>query len=371
MEKLETTLAAHASVAQIQALDNDAAFPESLHRELAKLGIFGLAVPEQDGGCGGSAVEQILALRAFGTHVNAMGVFATVQFLVTSLLRDQGTRAQKERWLSPLAAGAIKGSFCLTEGGSGTDILASMETRAEKTGNGWTLHGTKRWVSGALHSDVMIVVARTGESRTRGMTMFLVPRDQAGIKVTRIDTFAVRSYEACEVEFDGGFVPSDAVLGRVDEAFFQIIGTLNNERINAAACAVGMGMGVLKHAVSYARERQAFGRPLGQFQALQHRLVRSGVEVECAWLMVQKAALEHRDGKPVDVSSSMAKLSASNALKTIVQVGMEIMGANGFETSHPMQRYYRDSRLYAIAPLADDMNVNLLGERWLELPRSF
>jgi acyl-CoA dehydrogenase len=370
-ERLEATLKLHASVPHIQALDNAAAFPSGLHRELAEFGVFGLGIAAKNGGFGGSSIEQVLALRALGTHANAIGVFATVQYLLTSLLRDYGITEQKKRWLAPLAKGELKGSFCLTENGSGTDILASLETVASKTKGGWRLKGRKRWVSGAMDCDLLIVVARTSKHRTRGMTMFIVPRNLPGIDVKRIETFAIKSYEVCEVEFNNVELQTDAVVGKVGEAFSQIIGNLNSERISAAAVATGIGMGALQQAVAYAKERQAFGRPLGQFQALQHRLVRSSVELECAWLMVLRAATDYRDGNPVDVGSSMAKLAASSALKVIVQIGMEVMGANGFETSHPMQRYYRDSRLYAIAPLADDMNINLIGERWLGLPRSF
>jgi len=370
-ERLEAILKLHASVSQIQALDNAGAFPSELHRELAKFGVFGLGVAANDGGFDGTSIEQVLVLRALGVHANAMGVFATVQYLLTSLLRDYGTAGQKERWLAPLAKGALKGSFCLTESGSGTDILASLETVASKTKDGWQLKGKKRWVSGALGCDLLIVVARTSTHRTRGMTMFIVPRDLPCIDVKRIETFAIRSYDVCEVEFNNVDLQADAVVGDVGQAFSQIIGNLNTERISAGAVATGIGMGALQQAVAYAKERQAFRRPLGQFQALQHRLVRSSVELECAWLMVLRAASDYRDGNAVDVGSSMAKLAASSALKVIVQIGMEIMGANGFEASHPMQRYYRDSRLYAIAPLADDMNINLIGERWLGLPRSF
>jgi acyl-CoA dehydrogenase len=370
-ERLETTLKLHASVPHIQALDNASEFPSELHRELGQFGVFGLGISAKDGGFDGTAIEQVLALRALGMHANSMGVFTTVQYLLTAVLRDYGTREQKERWLAPLARGSVKGSFCLTESGSGTDILASMETVATKTKAGWRLKGRKRWVSGAIGCDLLIVVARTSSHRTRGMTMFIVPRELPGIEVRRIDTFAIRSYDACEVDFHDVELPADAVVGEVGEAFAQVIGNLNTERISAAAVATGIGMGALQQAVAYASERQAFGRPVGQFQALQHRLVRSSVELECAWLMVLRAASDYRDGHPVDVGSSMAKLAASSALKVIVQTGMETMGANGFENAHPMQRYYRDSRLYAIAPLADDMNINLIGERWLGLPRSF
>jgi acyl-CoA dehydrogenase len=198
-----------------------------------------------------------------------------------------------------------------------------------------------------------------------------VPRQTPGIEMRRIDTFAIRSCDACDVDFTDVHLPAGAVLGQVNGAFAQLICNLNTERISAASVATGIGMGALREAVPYANERHAFGRPLGRFQALQHRLVNSSVELEAVWLMILRAASDYIEGGPVDVGSSMAKLAASRAVKTIVQVGMEIMGADGFETDRPMQRYCRDPRLYAFAPHADDMNTNLIGERWLGLPRSF
>lgn len=151
-----------------------------------------------------------------------------------------------------------------------------------------------------------------------------------------------------------------------------LVSSVEHHGLEVAAVAVGIGRGAQQLAVEYAKDRKAFGRPIGQFQALQHRLVYAGVALEQAWLTTQMAAIAEEQGhQHIEVSSAIAKLAASKAANEAVRVGMESMGGAGFDLEYPMQRYYRDIRLYSFAPLTDDMLANLLGERWLELPRSF
>ncbi|HZD25913.1 MAG TPA: acyl-CoA dehydrogenase, partial [Alphaproteobacteria bacterium] len=267
--------------------------------------------------------------------------------------------------------GEMKPAFALTEPGGGTDVLASVKTRARRDGDGWVLNGSKMWISAAARADVITVIARTGEHRTRGMSMFAVPGDAKGLSVCELDTAAINGLDTCEVAFDEVRLPGDAVLGEVDQGFMQVLSTLNSERLNAAAVATGIGRGAHREAVAYAREREAFGRPIGQFQALQHRLVKSGVALEAAWLLTLRAAALDAAGEPFDVASSMAKLATAEAGVEAVHVGMEVMGGAGIDNRLPMQRYYRDIRLYVFAPITNDMITNYLGERWLDLPRSF
>jgi acyl-CoA dehydrogenase len=357
--------------ARVQALDRQKAFDDDLHRALAALGVFGVGVPEEAGGAGGGAVEQVLALEALGRTATSMGVFGVVHYMATRLLREFGSPAQQAAWLGPLARGERKAAFCLTEAGGGTDVLAAMRTRARREGGQWVLNGAKMWISGALRADVLIVLARTAEHRTRGVSMLLVPRTAPGVAVSELGTFAINSLDTCAVTFDDVRVPAEALLGGEHEGFVHVLATLNGERLNGAAVALGIGHGALAAAVDYARGRQAFGRPIGQFQAVQHRLVHAGVALQGAWLTTLQAARQHDAGEALDVGSSMAKLAASKAAAQATQVGMETLGGAGFDLELPLQRFYRDIRLYSFAPVTDDMLANLLGERWLGLPRSF
>ena len=351
----------------VQRLDNAKRFDDGLHAALARLGVLGVGAPEANGGSGGSAVEQVLALERLGDRATSMAVFMVVHFMATHLLVDYGSAEQKRRLLVPLCRGELKFAFALTEPGGGTDVLTSVKTRARRDGDGWLLSGSKMWISGAARADWLIVLARTAEHRTRGFTMFLVPGGAAGLVVREVATMAIHGLDTCEVAFQDVRLPAEAALGELDQGFPQVLATLNAERLHAAAVACGIARGAHRFAVDYARQRQAFGRPIGQFQALQHRLVRAGVAVEAAWLLTLRAAGEGA----ADVASAMAKLAASEAALEATHVGMEVMGGAGFDVGLPMQRWFRDVRLYVFAPLTNDMIANYLAERWLELPRSF
>lgn len=370
-ESLLGTVARVSPPDRIRELDGRKEFDDALHGALAELGVWGLGVSEDHGGSGFGPIEQVVALEALGRTSTSTAVFGVVHFMASRLLQEYGTDAQKQKWLPGLSAGTLKASFCLSEAGGGTDILAAMTTKARKVDGGWRINGNKMWISGALRADLLIVLARTSENRSRGITMFLVPADAKGFAAAEVDTFAINGLDTCALSFDDVEVGDDAVLGDIDDGFRHVIATLNGERLNASAVAIGIGNGALETAVRYAMEREAFGRPIGRFQAVQHRLVDAGVALHCAWLTTLQAARLDDEGHLLDVASSMAKLASARAAVQATDVGMETMGGAGFARDFPMERYFRDARLYTFAPLTNDMISNLLGERWLMLPRSF
>lgn len=352
-------------------LDREKRFDRELRDELARAGVLGLGVPADDGGSGGSAVEQAVALEALGRKATSMAVYCVVTFLAARMLRGFGTPRQKETWLRPLLQGRLQAAFCLTEEAGGTDILANTRTSARRHEQGWLLDGEKSWVSGATDSDLLLVVARTSEHRTRGLTVFAVPAGTAGVRAVRLPTMALNGYASCKVSLDRVVVPEDAVVGVVDEGLKQIMTALNGERINAAAVTNGVARGALEAALERARGREAFGKPIGQFQAVQHRLAACAVQIELAWSAVLEAARRDAAGESTDVLSGMAKLASSKAALATTDAGMELMAAAGFLEQEVMQRYFRDARLHVFAPVNNDMVLNLLGERWLGLPRSY
>ncbi len=370
-ESIDRTIERVSPLQKVQKLDAEKAFDHDLHKALAEIGVLGTGVPDAMGGSDGDAEAQAIALESLGRLATSTAIYMVVHFLVCGLLRDYATSAQRERYLKPLVQGKIFGSFCLTEAGGGTDILTAMKTRARRDGDDWVISGSKMWISGATFCDFLIVLARTGENRARGITMFLVPKDSAGVTATRLATFAINSYPTCEVNLEDVRVPSDAVLGQVDMGFMQVLTALNSERLNAAAAVNGIGRGALETAVNYARERQAFGRVIGQFQALQHRLAEVGIALESSWALTLEAARQHASNTPAEVISSMAKYASSKAAVAATDVGMEALASAAFDLSSPMQRYYRDCRLHVFAPLNNDMILNFVSERWLELPRSY
>jgi acyl-CoA dehydrogenase len=356
---------------RVARLDAAKKFDTELYALLADLGVWGLGVDEEDGGTGGTNIEQLIALRTLGNLSTSTAVFCVVQYLVTRLLKDNANDEQKRKWLRPLAAGEVKASFCLTEAGGGTDILRAMKTRARKTDSGWVLSGTKMWISGATTSDFYVVLARTSEGKTDGVSMLLVPSDAPGITATEVDTFAINGYDTCQVFFDDVKIPAENLLGVEGQGFRQVLATLNSERINASAVALGIAQGAIQYAAQYAKDRPAFNKTLSELQAVQHKLANVATSLEMAWSYLVETAVQDDEGKPVDVASSMVKLASSEVAKRAADVGMEILGGAGFDTSGPMQRYYRDHRLYSFAPLNDEMCRNLIAERYFGFKRAF
>lgn len=370
-DSLERVLSDVAPVERVQRLDNAKTFDVDLHAALGGLGAWGIGVGEEHGGSGGGAVMEVLTLESLGRHATSMAVFGVIQYMATRLLAQFGSPSQRDRWLAPLCRGEIRASFCLTEAAGGTDVLAAMVTRAVRRGSHWVLTGSKYWISGATRSDLLIVLARTAPHRSRGVTMFLVPKGTPGLTAVELDTFAINGYDTCSITFDQVELGDEPVLGTLDEGFVQVVDTLNSERLNTAAVAAGIGRGALRLATAYAGERQAFGRPIGQFQALQHKIVHAGVELEAAWSLALGAARLAELGRDVAVESAMAKLACAKAGQNAAACGMDVLGAAAFDVALPMQRYYRDIRLYSFAPLTNDVVASFLGERWLGLPRSY
>jgi acyl-CoA dehydrogenase len=356
---------------RVARLDAAKTFDAELYALLTGLGVWGLGVDEEDGGTGGTNIEQIIALRTLGNLSTSTAVFCVVQFLVTRLLKDNANDEQRRKWLRPLAAGEVKASFCLTEAGGGTDILRAMKTRARKTDDGYLLSGTKMWISGATTSNFYVVLARTSEGKTDGVSMLLVPSNAPGIMAKEVDTFAINGYDTCQVFFDDVKVPAENLLGVEGQGFRQVLATLNSERINASAVALGIAQGAIQYAAQYAKDRPAFNKTLSELQAVQHKLANVATSLEIAWSYLLETAVLDDEGKPVDVASSMVKLASSDVAKRAADVGMEILGGAGFDTSGPMQRYYRDHRLYSFAPLNDEMCRNLIAERYFGFKRAF
>ncbi len=358
-------------VERAQRLDAAKQFDANLYAALAGMGVMGLGVDEADGGAGGGAIEQVIALRSLGNRATSMAVFCVVQFLLTRFLKDNGDTRQKREFLAPLSAGKLKGSFCLTEAGGGTDILRAMKTSAKRDGEDFVINGAKMWISGATTSDFYVVLARTAPGKTDGVTAFLVPSRTQGIEAREIETFAINGYDTCQVFFDNVRVPAANIVGAEGKGFRHVLSTLNSERLNAAAVAVGIAQGAMETAANYARERLAFGKTLSQLQAVQHKLANVATAVETSWTFLLATALQDDGGDMIDVASSMVKLQASNTAKLAADVGMEILASAGFDAANPMQRYYRDHRLYSFAPLNDEMCRNLIAERYFGFGRGF
>jgi acyl-CoA dehydrogenase len=364
----------HATAERLSKHDEDETYDIELYRALARAGLIRLEAELK--GRPARHQSQVAVLEELGARATSMGVSLVVQYMGVELLHSFGSDIQRQRFLAPLFSGDARMSFALSEPDGGTDVARAMTTRAvEQPDGGYLISGKKKWIGGAMEADFLIVLARTSpieRSAIDGITMFIVPRATPGIHTRPIDTMGIRALEQCDIDFDDVHVPAEMVLGEASKGFRQVLGTLNGERLNGAAVALGIARGALDYAVGYVKERQAFGRPIGAFQSLQHSLVDSSVKIEGARLLLQNAARISDGGAGADETlSAIAKLAASDAATTATDAGMRAMGGWGFLRQLPMQRYFRDARLYTFAPLTDEMIRNYIGEKHLGLPRSY
>ena len=367
-------LSEHVTADRLTDHDEAEVYDLELYRTLADAGL--LKLESVIGGGKARHLSQVVVLEELGARATSVGVSVVVQYMGIELLNTFGHQEQQERFLVPLLTGNVRMSFALSEPAGGTDVARAMTTTAvEQADGGFIINGAKKWIGGAADADFLIVLARTSKiqrSAIDGISMFIVPRGTPGVKTNPIDTVGIRALEQCDVDFTEVYVQKDLVLGRVDEGFRQVLSTLNAERLNGAAVALGIARGALDYAVEYVQGRHAFGRPIGAFQSLQHKLVDARVKIEGARLLVERAAITSDErSDPDQTLSAMAKLAAADAAVSATDIGMRAMGGWGFLRQLPMQRYFRDARLYTFAPLTDDMIRNYLGEQLLGLPRSY
>lgn len=372
--RVRRLLAEQVTPERIRRFDEAEEYDLELFREIGRAGLIQLeGRPHQPGP---SHVSQSVVLEELGAGPTSVAVSMVVQYMGVQLLHSYGTAGQQERFLGPLRRGEARISFALSEPGGGTDVARAMRTTATRLSTGgYSIAGQKKWIGGAMDADFLIVLARTsngGRSAIDGITTFLVPRSSPGIRTEEIPTMGIRALAQCDVYLEDVHVPEELVLGDPDQGFRQVLATLNGERLNAAAVALGIARGALDEATSWAKNRQAFGKPVGTFQTIQHALVDARLKIEAARLLLREAAESSDAGEePDETLSALAKLAASNAATTATDVGMRLMAGWGFARALPMQRYFRDARLYTFAPLTDEMIRNFLGEKLLGLPRSY
>jgi alkylation response protein AidB-like acyl-CoA dehydrogenase len=348
-------------------------FPSQVFAAMAEAGLHGIGVDEEYGGQGGDILDQVIVCEELARSLAGLTwMWGIPVFSAAKALRDFGTDEQRRKFLPELVAGDLVVAFAMTEPGGGTDVLRAMRTKATRVDGGFVLRGNKIWSTLAHVADRIVVLARTssGERASQGLTMFLVDGAAAGLTATPIPKLGMRALGSCEISFDDVFVPDADVLGTVDDGWRQITVSLNNERIMVAATSTGILRGVLEDAIAYAKDRHAFGKPLGQLQAVQHAIADMAMKLETARLHTWRAAWLERAGRPCGVEATTAKCLASEYATESADAGIQILGGYGYAMEYDMQRYWRDARLYRIGPISNEMARNFVGES-LGLPRSF
>ncbi len=357
-------------------LDERRAYPEAFVAALAEAGCFALLIPEAYGGLG-------LPLRAASVvleTIHASGANAAAchaqMYMMAALLRH-GSEEQKRRYLPGIATGELRlQAFAVTEPESGSDTLA-LRTRARRTDGGWVVEGSKIWTSRAEHSDLMLLLARTGPSgrekrRSGELSLFLVDLRTArgrGLEIRPVATMI--NHHTTQIFFDGLRLPEDALIGEEGEGFRYILDAMNAERILIASECLGDARWFVQRASAYARERRVFGRPIGQNQGVQFPIARAYAAREAAELMVRKACALFDGGRPCGAEANMAKLLASEASWQAAEVALEVLGGFGFAREFDVERKWRETRLYRTAPVSTNLVLAYLAHKVLGLPKSY
>jgi acyl-CoA dehydrogenase len=355
---------------EIEAQDG---FPWELWRRFGEHGLTGVGIPEEYGGEGGGIIEQVILDEELSRTLAGLYWLLGIALFDAKAINAAGTDEQRRRFLPEIAAGRQMWSIALTEPDGGTDVLGVMKTRAEKVDGGWVINGTKIWSTLAHVSDRLFLVARTTKDVARshhGVTVFLCDAKTDGVTATPIPKLGMRSLGSCEISFEDVFVPDEDVLGEPDQGWRVLAETLNSERIMNGANCTGALAGVLEDMVAYVQDRIVYGKPLGQMQAVQHMIADTYKGLEISRLLTYRAAWLQSLGRPCGVESTMAKLVASEECFAGADRGMQVLGGYGYAMEYDMQRYWRDMRLYRVAPINNEMGRNFLAES-LGLPRSF
>jgi isovaleryl-CoA dehydrogenase len=318
-----------------------------LARKMADLGWLGVGIPEQYGGGGGGLVD--LCILVEGIAYGMIPVAGYPISAITAVPYEKfGSEDQKQRILPGVANGRVE-AIAMSEPGAGSDVGA-LSCRAERSNGGFLLNGQKTWCSEAQYADHILVVARTNRngSKHEGLTMFCVPTDAEGLEIRGIDTMGGRIVN--DLFFTDCQVPAEEVVGRVDQAWMQLMAELNPERLGIGAAAVGQAQRVFDYVLAYVKEREQFGRPIGSFQTIKHRLADLATEIECARLLVYDTARK-ADAAPETMlprEASMAKLKATEVAKAAALEGMQMMGGYGYACEYEMEGHLRANVLGTI-----------------------
>jgi alkylation response protein AidB-like acyl-CoA dehydrogenase len=331
--------------------DEKSEFPHEVVKKLGAMGLMGVIFPEELGGAGMGYVEYVLAIEELSRVDGSVGIIvASHNSLCTNHIMLAGNPEQRKRWVTKLASGEWLGAWGLTEPGSGSDA-GGMRTFAEKTAEGWRIHGGKTFITNGTYANCAVVLALTDREKGThgGVSAFLVERGTAGFRSGRKENkLGLRASDTVELIFEDCVVPEENLLGTVGSGFRDAMRVLDGGRISIAALALGMARGALDAALKYSQERRQFGRAISEFQAIQFKLATMATELDAAWLLTMRAARMKDAGMNVTKESAMAKLFASEAACRICDEGVQIHGGYGFIKDFPAEKFYRDVKLCTI-----------------------
>ena len=370
------SLCANFDDAYWRGVDERKEFPEAFVDALTEAGWLAAMIPEEYGGSGLGLTEASVILEEVNRCGGNSGTVHGQMYNMFTLLRH-GSEAQKREYLPKIAAGELRlQSMAVTEPTTGTDTT-KIKTTAVRKGDKYVINGQKVWISRIQHSDLMILLARTTpldqvERKSLGMSIFLVDLHQAignGLSVQPIANMV--NHETNELFFDNLEIPADNLIGEEGMGFRYILDGLNAERALIAAECIGDGRWFIQKASNYARDREVFGRPIGKNQGVQFPIAEAHIDVEAADLMRWRACYEYDSGQAVGASANMAKYLAAEASWKAANVCLQMHGGFGFAAEYDVERKFRETRLYQVAPISTNLILSYVAEHLLDLPRSF
>jgi hypothetical protein len=332
----------------IERWDREHAFPRALYTTFTQAGLMGLTIPERYGGAGADYVSYALAIEELARVDAGTATTLSVHLMIAAAILRLGSEAQRERYLPLLAGGDAIAAFALTEPDAGSDA-AALRCTATREGDGYVLRGRKQWCTNGSYAALTMGMFRTGGAGSKGISAFLVDHDLPGIRVEKVtEKLGVRTSNTCDLAFDDMRVPASALLGEEGTGLNKALTALTTGRIGIASQAVGILAACLEASVKFARERIAFGKPIGAFEGISFKLAQMATDLDAARLLVLRAAALCDRGEPFAIEASKAKLFASTAARKHAAEAVQIHGGYGYTTEFPVERYYRDAKITEI-----------------------
>jgi alkylation response protein AidB-like acyl-CoA dehydrogenase len=348
---------------RVEQMDEAGKLDPAITKQCFELGLMGIETPEEYGGAGANFFTAILAVEELSRVDASVGVFVDVQnTLVNNALIRWGTSEQKSKYLTALASGTV-GAYALSEPSSGSDAFA-MQTRAVEKGDHYLLNGQKLWITNGIEADIFILFANANpEAGYRGITAFIVEKSFPGFSVGKKENkLGIRASSTVELILEDCPVPKENVLGEAGKGYKISIETLNEGRIGIGAQMIGIATGALESAIAYTAERQQFGKPINQFQAIQFQLAEMATSLEAARLMVYNAARMKDAGITFVKEAAMAKLYSSRVAEQVTSKAIELYGGYGYVKDYPVEKYWRDSKIGAIYEGTSNMQLQTIAK---------
>lgn len=352
----------------VMKYDEAQEFPMVIVKKMAELGFFGATIPTELGGAGLSPLEFVVIMEELSRIDPSVGLtLAAHSGLCLQHIAMFANDAQKKQYIPDLATGKKIGSWCLTEPGSGSDA-SGMKTAAVLQNDHYVINGAKTFITNGSYASTYVVMAKTDTSKgSSGISAFIVEREMKGVSVGKKENkLGMRASDTVMMLFDGVRVPKANLLGKEGEGFKQALAVLDSGRIGIAALSVGLAQGALDASIKYAKERQQFGKPIGEFQGIQFKLADMATEIQAARLLTYRAAFEKAQGRDINLVAAQAKLFASEVAQRVATEAVQVHGGYGFIKEFPVEKYYRDVKLLTIGEGTSEVQRMVIAKNLLK-----